>query len=64
MIEPGDRIFTLAYCSRNRVQGSPAEVRRELQDILTTARRNNARLRITGCCSTTPAASRRSSKAH
>ena len=48
MTERNDRIFTLTYCSRNLVQGSPAEIREQLQAILTAARRNNARLQITG----------------
>ena len=45
---PDNGVYTLIYCSRNRLQGSPAEVRRELQDILAAARRNNARLEVTG----------------
>lgn len=48
MTETNDRIFTLTYCSRNRLQGSTAEIRAELLSILTAARRNNARLGITG----------------
>ncbi len=48
MNEPSDRVFTLTYCSRNRIQGGPAEVREHLQAILTAARRNNPRLQITG----------------
>ena len=48
MIGHEDRIYTLIYCSRNRLQGDAAEIRRELQGILTAARRHNARLEITG----------------
>lgn len=42
------RVYTVAYCSRNLVHGSPAEVRRELQKILAASRRNNARVGVTG----------------
>lgn len=48
MSEPADRIYTITYCSRNLIRGGPAEVRRELQDILAASRRNNARRRVTG----------------
>ncbi len=48
MTRPSDRVFTLSYCSRNLIQGSPMQVRQELHDILAAARRKNLKLQITG----------------
>ena len=44
---PGN-LFKLVYCSRNRIGGTNAEVVGELQSILTSARKNNPSLGITG----------------
>jgi blue light- and temperature-responsive anti-repressor len=41
-------LYKLVYCSRNRIQGSNAEVTSELQTILSSARRNNPALGLTG----------------
>lgn len=41
-------LYKLVYCSRNRIQGSAAEVAAELDSILKSARENNARLNVTG----------------
>src|SRR4051794_450149 len=41
-------LYKLVYCSRNRIRGNSAEVTAELRKILNSARRNNARLEITG----------------
>ena len=43
-----DQIFSLVYCSRNRIRGSVDEVIGEIQQILVSARSNNARLLVTG----------------
>ena len=41
-------LYRLVYCSRNRIQGSNAEVTAELQTILASARKNNSAQGITG----------------
>lgn len=41
-------LYNLIYCSRNRIQGTEAEVRAELQTILAASRKNNTAQRITG----------------
>ncbi len=43
-----NNLYRLVYCSRNRIQGSTADVAAQLQDILASSRRNNPRLGITG----------------
>jgi blue light- and temperature-responsive anti-repressor len=45
---PGAPVYSLTYCSRNLVQGSPSEVRGELRSILDASRRNNHGMAITG----------------
>lgn len=47
-MEPDDNLYKLVYCSRNRIEGTAAEVRAALQNILATARRKNVRLGVTG----------------
>ena len=41
-------LYKLVYCSRNRIQGTNAEVNAELQKILASSRANNPRHGITG----------------
>ena len=41
-------LHKLVYCSRNRIKGTEAEVEKELQSILASARKNNSSLNITG----------------
>jgi len=41
-------LHRLVYCSRNRIQGSDAEIQAELESILASARKNNSVLEITG----------------
>ena len=41
-------LYRLVYCSRNRLQGTDAEVTAELQGILASSRKNNPRLNVTG----------------
>lgn len=41
-------LYKLVYCSSNRLKGSDAEIKKELQDILASARKNNPALGITG----------------
>jgi hypothetical protein len=41
-------LFHLIYVSRNEIQGDQKDVLLEIEDILTTARENNAKKEITG----------------
>ncbi len=41
-------LYRLVYCSRNRLQGTDAQVTAELQGILASARKNNPKLGVTG----------------
>ncbi len=41
-------LYKLVYCSRNLIRGNHAEVAAELQNILASARRKNARAGVTG----------------
>ncbi len=41
-------LYKLVYCSRNRIEGTKAEVNAELQKILASSRTNNPRQGITG----------------
>lgn len=43
-----DNLYRLVYCSRNALTGSPETMRIEVEQILEAARRNNARLDVTG----------------
>jgi hypothetical protein len=43
-----DKLYKLVYCSRNRIQGSEADVKAELQTILASARKNNPAIGVTG----------------
>jgi hypothetical protein len=43
-----DPLFSLAYFSRNAIEGSVLEVQTQIAQILTTARRNNAAHGVTG----------------
>ncbi|MGP9813167.1 BLUF domain-containing protein [Rhodopseudomonas sp. NSM] len=43
-----DRPYRCVYWSRQRMDGEPGQVAAEVESILTAARRNNARLGITG----------------
>jgi hypothetical protein len=42
------KLYKLLYCSRNRIQGSEADVKAELQAILASARKNNPAISVTG----------------
>ena len=41
-------LYSIVYCSRNLITGEPAEVAKELQQILDAARRNNSKAGVTG----------------
>jgi hypothetical protein len=41
-------LYRIVYFSRNRIGGSPEEIDRAVQDILSVARRKNAQLGFTG----------------
>jgi hypothetical protein len=41
-------IYKLVYCSRNELRGSTPEIVRAVQQILESARRNNAKAGVTG----------------
>ena len=41
-------LFRVLYCSRNRASGMPRVIEADINHILVTSRRNNARDRITG----------------
>jgi hypothetical protein len=41
-------LYSLVYCSRNRIAGNPAAVTLELENILELARANNAAAAVTG----------------
>ena len=41
-------IFQIVYCSRNTISGTAADVRAQIETILQAARRNNARVGVTG----------------
>src|SRR5579883_3469041 len=43
-----ETLYSIVYCSRNRIRGGEAELRKELQDILGSCRRNNVRVNVTG----------------
>lgn len=45
MSEP---LFSLAYFSRNAIEGTPSQVRSHIEEILSSARRNNGRNGVTG----------------
>jgi hypothetical protein len=42
------KLHSLAYFSRNRIQGTPEQIEGEIRRILASARRNNRECRITG----------------
>lgn len=42
------QLYSLAYFSENSIEGDEATVQNEIQDILTVARRNNAKKNLTG----------------
>ena len=42
------QLHRLVYYSRNRIVGGPAEVGREIRDILASSRKNNAPIGVTG----------------
>ena len=41
-------LYPLVYCSRNTITGSPADLAVEVQGILASARRHNAKVGVTG----------------
>src|SRR4051812_6886241 len=41
-------VHKLVYCSRNRIEGTSEQIVEEIQKILSSARRNNALVGITG----------------
>jgi hypothetical protein len=43
-----DETFSLAYFSRNAIDGTPPQVQAQIGQILESARRNNARCGVTG----------------
>lgn len=43
-----ENLHRLIYCSRAAIEGGPEAVQREIQSILTDARRENRRTRVTG----------------
>lgn len=43
-----DNLYSLVYCSRNRIKGNPAAVLLELENILQLSRANNAAAGVTG----------------
>jgi hypothetical protein len=43
-----DQIYSLVYCSRNQIRGSVDKVISEVQQLLASARANNARVSVTG----------------
>lgn len=45
---PEPDLYRLVYCSRNRILGSPQDVAAQVEAILATSRRLNARVGITG----------------
>lgn len=45
---PDEKIYQILYCSRNRIPGTAAETRPEVEGILKASRRNNAEAGITG----------------
>ena len=45
MSEP---LFSLAYFSRNAIEGTPQQVNAHIEEILTSARRNNGKQGVTG----------------
>ena len=43
-----DSVYSIVYCSRNRIRGGHETIRAELQSILASCRANNARMQVTG----------------
>ena len=43
-----NQIYKLVYCSRNQLRGTTPEVVAAVRQILESARRNNAKLKVTG----------------
>ncbi|MDP9170959.1 MAG: BLUF domain-containing protein [Acidobacteriota bacterium] len=41
-------LYSIVYCSRNRIPGEASEVTRQLHDILASARRNNGAAGVSG----------------
>ena len=41
-------LYSIVYCSRNLISGEPAEVAKQLQQILGASRRNNSKVGVTG----------------
>ncbi len=43
-----ENLYSIVYCSRNRIQGDQRTVKKELAGILASSRTNNARVNVTG----------------
>ena len=43
-----EKVYQILYCSRNKIRGTDAEVKAQIEAILHASRRNNARVGVTG----------------
>ena len=48
MDQVSKKLYTIVYCSHNRIGNSPEQVKAELDQILAASRRNNAPAGVTG----------------